>query len=71
MSHGLIDKLGDQDNGSHDTDHEADGAHDDVEVSEGHDVGDAEEEDKKGEDEKTDSNDEMYGDQSHYNIMAT
>ena len=71
MSHGLIDELGDQDNGRDDADHETDGAHDYVEVGEGHDVGDAEEEDEKGENEKTNSDDEMDGDQSHYNIMAT
>ena len=69
MSHRLVDELGDQDDGGDDTDDETDGADDDVEVGEGHDVGDAEEEDEEGENKKTNTNDEMYGDQSHYNII--
>ena len=36
VSHGLVDELGDEDNGGDDARHEADGAHDNVEVCEIH-----------------------------------
>ena len=46
MSHGLVDELGDEDDGSDDTGHEADGAHDDVEVCKIHDVAESKETNK-------------------------
>ena len=65
MSHGLVDELGDEDDGSDDTGHEADGAHDDVEVCKIHDVAESKEANKESQDENTDTNYEVYCDHPH------
>ena len=70
VRHWVVDELGHEDDGSHDAHDKADGADNDVKVGECHDGADAEERDEESENEKTDSNNKMYSDQSH-DIMVT
>ena len=70
MSHGLVDKLGDEDDGGDDAGDEADGAHDDVEIGEAHDDAVAEEAEEDHEDEDADTDHEMYRDHAHGSTAA-
>lgn len=65
MSHGLVDKLGDEDDGSDDACNEADGAHDYVEVCEIHVVAETKGAEKESQDENANTNYEVYCDHAH------
>ena len=71
VRHGLVDELGDEDDGRDDAGHEADRAHDDVEVGECHDCAVAEEAEEEEGEEGADTDYEMDCDHSHRTILTS
>ena len=65
MSHGLVDELSDEDNGGDDARHEADGAHDNVEVWEIHVDAETKGAKEESQDEDPDTDYEVYCDHTH------